>query len=122
MSGELEETVMMSNSDSKPIGLLEDGGDRGEFAPDRGAEAAPDLAARRPLPNASHLPRMPVMIADEILDYYGWVFCQGGFRNFQMTFQQFLAVVATLRPSLLQSEDDAENVFSGGVLSQPDGV
>jgi hypothetical protein len=43
---------------------------------------------------------------DEILDYYGWVFCQGGFLNLQMTFEQFLAVVAAVSPSGLCPEYD----------------
>jgi len=44
------------------------------------------------------------MIPDEILDYYGWVFCQGGFLNLHMTFEQFLAVVAAVSPSGLCPE------------------
>src|SRR5512135_257153 len=52
-----------------------------------------------PFPVVSTLPRLPVMIPDEILDYYGWVFCQGGFLNLQMTFEQFLAVVAAVSPT-----------------------
>jgi hypothetical protein len=46
------------------------------------------------------------MIPDEILDYYGWVFCQGGFSNLQMTFEQFLTVVAAVSPSGLCPEYD----------------
>src|ERR1700688_1747250 len=53
------------------------------------------------------LPRLPLMIPDEILDYYGWVFCQGGFLNLQMTFEQFLAVVAAVSPAGLSPEYDA---------------
>ena len=62
----------------------------------------------RRFPIVSTLPRLPLMIPDEILDYYGWVFCQGGFLNLQMTFEQFLAVVAALSPEGLSPEyDDA---------------
>ena len=52
------------------------------------------------------------MIPDEILDYYGWVFCQGGFLNLQMTFEQFLAVVAAVSPSGLcpEYEDSGNSV------------
>ena len=50
----------------------------------------------RRFPFASGLPKTPVMIPDEILDYYGWVFCQRGFRSLRMTFEQFLAVVAVV--------------------------
>src|SRR5271169_6836192 len=60
-----------------------------------------------PFPIVSTLPRLPVMIADEILDYYGWVFCQGGFLNLQMTLEQFLAVVAAVSPAGLSPEYDA---------------
>jgi hypothetical protein len=62
----------------------------------------------RPFPTVSTLPRLPVMIPDEILDYYGWVFCQGGFLNLQMTFEQFLAVVAAVSPTGLCPEYDAD--------------
>ena len=55
-------------------------------------------------PLVSTLPRLPLAIPDEILDYYGWVFCQGGFLNLQMTFEQFLAVVAAVSPSGLVPE------------------
>jgi hypothetical protein len=70
---------------------------------------APELlqpAEPRPFPLVSTLPRLPVMIPDEILDYYGWVFCQGGFLNLQMTFEQFLAVVAAVSPAGLCPEYD----------------
>jgi|SRR5208282_2585819 len=60
----------------------------------------------RPFPTVSTLPKLPVSIPDEILDYYGWVFCQGGFLNLQMTFEQFLAVVAAVSPSGLCPEYD----------------
>src|SRR5438093_1204161 len=60
-----------------------------------------------PFPVVSTLPRLPVMIPDEILDYYGWVFCQGGFLNLQMTFEQFLGVVAAVSPAGLSPEYDA---------------
>ncbi|HUY37569.1 MAG TPA: hypothetical protein VMV13_02000 [Candidatus Binataceae bacterium] len=46
------------------------------------------------------------MIPDEIIDYYGWVFCQGGFSNLQMTFEQFLSVVAAVSPNGLCPEYD----------------
>ena len=60
----------------------------------------------RTFPVVSSLPRLPVMIPDEILDYYGWVFCQGGFLNLHMTFEQFLTVVAAVSPSGLCPEYD----------------
>ena len=53
---------------------------------------------QREFPLSKRMPAMASM-TDEVLDYYGWVFCQGGFRNLQMTFEQFLTVVAVLQPS-----------------------
>ena len=47
------------------------------------------------------------MIPDEILEYFGWVFCQGGFLNLHMTFEQFLSVVAAVNPGALCPEYDA---------------
>ncbi len=76
---------------------------------DRPAEAYAEVRrteAPRRFPLVSSLPRLPLMIPDEILDYYGWVFCQGGFLNLQMTFEQFLSVVAAVSPSGLAPEYD----------------
>ena len=56
----------------------------------------------REFPVASISPRLPAMIPDEILDYYGWVFCQGGFQSMDMTFEGFLSVVAAVSPSGLR--------------------
>jgi len=68
----------------------------------------------RRFPLVTTLPRLPVMIPDEILDYYGWVFCQGGFLNLHMTFEQFLAVVAAVSPSGLSPEYDETNTIKLG--------
>jgi hypothetical protein len=35
---------------------------------------------------------------DEVLDLYAFLFCQGGFRQLGMTFEQFLLVIATFKP------------------------
>jgi len=71
-----------------------------------GDMTAKRLDEPRRFPLVSTLPRLPLMIPDEILDYYGWVFCQGGFLNLHMTFEQFLAVVAAVSPSGLCPEYD----------------
>src|ERR1700728_4621390 len=78
-----------------------------------GAEVVADSYAERRsfdeprrFPLVSTLPRLPLVIPDEILDYYGWVFCQGGFLNLQMTFEQFLTVVAAVSPTGLCPEYD----------------
>jgi hypothetical protein len=77
-------------------------------------EGLPRLESPRRFPIVSSLPRLPLMIPDEILDYYGWVFCQGGFLNLQMTFEQFLSVVAAVSPTGLCPEyDESEPVHTG---------
>lgn len=72
------------------------------------------LETPRRFPMVSSLPRLPLMIPDEILDYYGWVFCQGGFLNLQMTFEQFLSVVAAVSPSGLCPEYDESGAVQTG--------
>src|SRR5262249_50994553 len=76
--------------------------------------SARHLDEPRRFPLVTTLPRLPLMIPDEILDYYGWVFCQGGFLNLHMTFEQFLAVVAAVSPSGLCPEyDDSSSIKVG---------
>jgi hypothetical protein len=55
-------------------------------------------------------PRLPAAIPDERLDYYGWVFHQRGFSSLEMTFEQFLTVVATVHPSGLSPEYDPTDI------------
>jgi hypothetical protein len=107
---------MARSSVLKVVGLSKDDaiGEKNGKAAEVAREAhRPDEPRRFPI--VSTLPRLPVMIPDEILDYYGWVFCQGGFLNLQMTFEQFLAVVAALSPSGLSPEyDDGGGMSAGG--------
>jgi len=77
-----------------------------------GAMEALRVAAARPFPLVSTTPRLPAMIPDEILDYFGWVFCQGGFLNLHMTFEQFLSVVAAVSPGALCPEYDASEAMT----------
>ncbi len=92
---------------------LREGSIVGEGAPADGADAqALAAGSLRLFPSVSTMPRLPVMIPDEILDYYGWVFCQGGFLNLHMTFEQFLAVVAAVSPTALCPEYDTTETAS----------
>lgn len=103
--------TMARSSNSKIVHLHESGIKNGL------AEAASEprrVDEPRRFPLVATLPRLPVMIPDEILDYYGWVFCQGGFLNLQMTFEQFLAVVAALSPTGLSPEYDELGAVSTG--------
>ncbi len=96
---------MARNSKQKVVPLRDSSVIGEELSPPSAADAG-RLSEPRRFPMVSTLPRLPVMIPDEILDYYGWVFCQGGFLNLQMTFEQFLAVVAAVSPSGLCPEYD----------------
>lgn len=106
---------MAQNSRRKVVPLHEANvvGDEGERSSDGSTEFRRVDEPRR-FPLVSTLPRLPLMIPDEILDYYGWVFCQGGFLNLQMTFEQFLAVVAAVSPTGLCPEyDDPDTIAAG---------
>jgi hypothetical protein len=55
-------------------------------------------------------PGLPAAIPDERLDYYAWVFHQRGFSSLEMTFEQFLTMVATVYPSGLSPEYDPTDI------------
>lgn len=57
----------------------------------------------REFPEASTRPTLPVTISDELVEFYAFVFCQGGFRRLDMTFEQFLLVAAAIKPADLQA-------------------
>ena len=50
-------------------------------------------------PEASTSPTLPIAIREEMLEFYAFVFCQGGFRQLGMTFEQFLLVAAAIKPA-----------------------
>ena len=60
-----------------------------------------EVPAREPraFPEASTAPTLPATIRDEIVEFYAFVFCQGGFRQTGMTFEQFLLVAAAVKPA-----------------------
>ncbi len=60
-----------------------------------------EVAAREPraFPEASTSPALPMTIRDEMVEFYAFVFCQGGFRQVGMTFEQFLLVAAAVKPA-----------------------
>jgi len=55
-------------------------------------------------PCSSAVPRLPISIPEEILDYYAFVFCQFGFGQLNMTFEQFLLVASAVRSAGLNAE------------------
>ncbi len=60
-------------------------------------------AGPRSFPSASGCPDHPMVIGDELLDLYAFIFCQHGFHQLGMTFEQFLLVVTTMRPGELDA-------------------
>jgi hypothetical protein len=52
----------------------------------------------RAFPEAPRRPTLPTTIRDEMLELYAFIFCQGGFRQLDMTFEQFLLVAAAIKP------------------------
>jgi hypothetical protein len=63
--------------------------------------AARQVLVREPraFPEASTSPALPTTIRDEMLEFYAFVFCQGGFRQVGLTFEQFLLVAAAVKPA-----------------------
>jgi hypothetical protein len=59
------------------------------------------LLAHEPheFPEASASRTLPVSVRDETLEFYAFIFCQGGFRQLGMTFEQFLLVAAAIKPA-----------------------
>jgi len=52
-------------------------------------------------PEASTAPTLPARMREEILDFYAFIFRQRGFCGLGMTFEQFLLVVAAVKPEIL---------------------
>jgi hypothetical protein len=50
-------------------------------------------------------------IRDEMLEFYAFVFCQGGFRQAGMTFEQFLLVAAAIKPNDLPAAREQTRTF-----------
>src|SRR5277367_2783005 len=59
----------------------------------------------RAFPLSSNAPELPSRITDQIIDFYAFVFCQKGFRNLGMTFEQFLAVISFIKFPELRPTD-----------------
>ena len=55
-------------------------------------------------PCSAAIPKLPISIPEEILDYYAFVFCQFGFGQMNMTFEQFLLVASAVSSAGLHVE------------------
>jgi hypothetical protein len=71
------------------------------------------VPAREPraYPEASTSPVLPMTIRDEMVEFYAFVFCQGGFRKAEMTFEQFLLVAAAIKPADLPATREKTRTF-----------
>jgi hypothetical protein len=65
----------------------------------------------RAFPEAETLPTLPTTIRDEMLELYAFTFCQGGFRQAGMTFEQFLMVAAAIKPADLPATREEGRTF-----------
>jgi hypothetical protein len=65
----------------------------------------------RAFPEAETRPTLPATIRDEMLELYAFTFCQGGFRQAGMTFEQFLMVAAAIKPADLPATREEERTF-----------
>jgi hypothetical protein len=54
---------------------------------------------------------LPTRIPDEMLELCAFTFCQGGFRQAGMTFEQFLLVVAVIKPADLPTTREKARMF-----------
>jgi hypothetical protein len=59
----------------------------------------------REFPIASSLPALPVSIRDEVLDLYAFLYCQRGFSQLGLTFEQFLLVINAIVPGELSGDN-----------------
>ena len=60
----------------------------------------------RAFPESLTPPTLPVTIRDEMVEFYAFIFCQGGFRQTGLTFEQFLLVAAAIIPANLPASRD----------------
>ena len=65
----------------------------------------------RAFPEAPTRPTLPMTIRDEMVELYAFVFCQGGFRQLDMTFEQFLLVAASIKPADLPATREEARTF-----------
>ena len=65
----------------------------------------------RAFPQAPARPALPATIRDEMLELYAFIFCQGGFRQPDMTFEQFLLVAAAIKPPDLPTTREEARTF-----------
>jgi hypothetical protein len=65
----------------------------------------------RAFPEAETLPTLPITIRDEMIELYAFTFCQGGFRQAGMTFEQFLMVAAAIKPADLPATREEQRTF-----------
>jgi hypothetical protein len=65
----------------------------------------------RAFPEAETRPTLPTTLRDEMLELYAFTFCQGGFRQVGMTFEQFLMVAAAIKPADLPATREEARTF-----------
>jgi len=79
--------------------------------PRLGPASADPVREPRAFPGAQTPPTLPTAIRDEMLELYAFIFCQGGFRQLEMTFEQFLLVAAAIKPADLPATREEAATF-----------
>jgi hypothetical protein len=81
----------------------------------RGLPAGRILAREpRAFPEARTRRTLPAAIRDEMLELYAFIFCQGGFRQLGMTFEQFLLVATAIKPADLPATREDRSLIAEG--------
>jgi len=74
-------------------------------------ESAEPARELRAFPGPPTRPALPASIRDEMIELYAFIFSQGGFRQLDMTFEQFLLVAAAIKPEALPATRDEAWTF-----------
>jgi hypothetical protein len=61
------------------------------------------MTRRSLVPSSNPRLNRSLMMRDEILELYAFIFCQRGYRELGLTFEQFLIVAAAFKPSDLHA-------------------
>jgi hypothetical protein len=76
----------------------------------------------RDFPIVSNRADHSLMMREGVLEWYAFLFCQGGFRQLGMTFEQFLLVAEAIRPAdLPANREDARTLWTGIIGSRGTG-
>jgi hypothetical protein len=65
----------------------------------------------RDFPIASNRADQSLRMRENVLEWYAFLFCQGGFRHLGMTFEQFLLVAEAIKPADLPANREEARIL-----------